>query len=402
MRKVLALALITIVMVMAMTGAAMAGKPPPVPASDYVVIPVAEGGMKCMLKKDYSEFCIMPPGYSIRAQVFKRGADGLGYSIVTSGITVSYSIEGNTTSSNKTNFWTFAPNFGWTLANDVGTKGYGMAGAMALNGNSWEALKVPVTPWKDGQTTETPYQNGIITVKSTAGTTLVTQKFVMPQSTESMCFKCHGGTGGADTDKLILQAHDRLSGTTLATDGKSNLCADCHADPSIGKTGVAGRKALSTAMHSYHSSRMGRLYTPVCYYCHPGPTVKCYRGGMRKSCDTTGCHGSMATVGSATRTPWSAASLPKCANCHQAIYAENAGLKFADSKLNNSPDPLMNGKMWCQSCHGAQHAEWPSTLAADNAVPLQIQGVADIIGKPNCGGCHATGGKIPVTGTVHR
>jgi hypothetical protein len=62
----------------------------------------------------------------------------------------------------------------------------------------------------------------------------------------------------------------------------------------------------------------------------------------------------------------------------------------------------MNGKMWCQSCHGAQHAEWPSTLAADNAVPIQVQGVAGIIGKPNCTGCHVAGGKIPASGTVHR
>ncbi len=400
------LALIVVVSVVLSFVIADAGKPPPPPASNYIIVPVSEGGMKCMLKKDYSEFCIMPPGYNMRAQVFKTNADGTGYALVTTGITVTYAIENNTYSQNgpvpKTNFWTYASNFGWNLAMDIGTKGYGLSGTMVLNpeGNGFIALKVPQVPFLDGSITETAYQNGIITVKNSAtGAVLATQKFVMPGSTEQRCYQCHGGTGGADTDRLIVSSHDSLQGTTMSTDGHANLCADCHADPSIGKTGVAGVPYLSTSMHSFHAGKMPRrpAYTPVCYYCHPGLFAdrhsECNRGAMaahNKACDNAGCHGSISNVGSPTRIPWSAASLPRCDNCHSTLYSENAGRKYADSMLTTGPDAAMNGKIWCQTCHGAQHAEWPSTLAADNQVPLAVQGTADVIGRSGraCQTCH--------------
>jgi len=414
MRKIAILTLMVMLIALAATGVAVAGKTTPPPPSDYIVIPVAEGGMKCMLKKDYSEFCIMPPGYDMRVQVFKTGkSDGV-YDLVTSGITVEYAIEKNTFSQNgtpsKTNFWTYASNFGWNLTMDTGTKGYKLSGTMAktADGLGYEALKVPQTPFLDGtNTSETPYQNGVVTVKNAStGAVLVTQKFVMPASTEMMCKDCHGGDGGVTTDRAILQAHDRNHGTTLATDGKANLCADCHADPSIGKAGNGQQKYLSTSMHSFHSSRMsGVRYKPICYTCHPGPTVKCNRGVMSakgKSCDNTSCHGSMANVGSSSRTPWSASGLPKCANCHSAIYAENAGKKFKDSILTNGPAAAMNGIMYCQTCHGAQHAEWPSTKAADNQVPLAVQGTSDMIGHTGsaCKTCHNT--SAFTTGFVHK
>ena len=52
--------------------------------------------------------------------------------IVTSGITVKYSVPGNTHSSDKTNFWTFAPQlFGAAFPPDIGLTGNGMSGTMA-------------------------------------------------------------------------------------------------------------------------------------------------------------------------------------------------------------------------------------------------------------------------------
>ncbi|MDI6817375.1 MAG: hypothetical protein QME41_09370 [Actinomycetota bacterium] len=414
MRKLAICALMAMLIMLAVTGIAYAGKPPPPTGpGEYIVVPVAEGGMKCMLKKDYSEFCIMPPGYTMRAQVFKRGTNNGVYAVVTSGVTVTYRIENNTYSQNgavpKTNFWTYAADLGWTLTMDKGTTGSGLSGTMVLNaeGNAFEAKKVPQTGYLDGtSTTRTPYQNGVITVKDSSGNLLCEQKFVMPASDESMCSDCHGGTGGADTDRAIVQKHDTLHGTTMATDGKANACANssCHKDPSIGRT-TGPASYLSTAMHSFHASKMPSrpAYKPVCYYCHPGPTAKCNRGAMfvkNKACDNSGCHGSMATVGSTSRTPWSAAGLPRCDNCHSAIYAENAGKKFADSMLTNSPDPTMNNKMWCQTCHGAQHAEWPSSLAADNQVPVALQGTSDPLGRTGlaCKVCHDRA----FTGSVHR
>lgn len=404
MRKLAIFVLIAALAVLALTGVAYAAKPVPVdPAGEYIVIPVAEGGMKCMLKKDYSEFCIMPPGYNMRAQIFKRGTNGGTYALVTSGVTVTYAIENNTYSQNgavpKTNFWTYASDLGWNLTLDKGTTGNGLSGTMSLNaeGNAFVVTKVPQVGYLDGDaTTRVPYQNGVITVKDSGGATLVTQKFVMPASDEQMCKDCHGGSGGADTDRAIVSAHDARHGTTMATDGKANACANssCHKDPSIGRT-TGPASYLSTAMHGFHSSRMPSkpAYKPVCYYCHPGPTAKCNRGAMftkNKACDNASCHGSMATVGSTSRTPWSASGLPRCDNCHNAIYGENAGKKFADSVLNNSPDTTMNGKLWCQTCHGAQHAEWPSSLTADNQVPVSVQGTADVIGRSGtgCASCH--------------
>jgi len=420
MRKATIILLTLMLASLMLTGIAYAGAYKPPTLGAYIVVPVAEGGMKCMLKKDYSEFCIMPPGYSMRVQVFKRGSNGAGYALVTSGVTVEYSIESNTYSQDgspaKTNFWTYVSDFGWNWPMDTGSKGYKLSGTMAKtpDGLGYEALKVPQTPFLDGgNTTEAPYQNGVICVKDSSGNILTTQKFIMPASTEQRCYKCHGGTGGADTDKAIVQAHDKLAGTTLATDGKANLCADCHADPSVGKAGNGKQKYLSTSMHSWHVLKMpGKpAYDPVCYYCHPGLTnldakkSECNRGRMRKAgkkCDSPGCHGGMDKVGSSTRTPWSADSLPKCVNCHQAIYAENTGKKYMDSILVNGPDPDMNGKMYCQTCHGDQHAEWPSTLAGDNQVPVALQNTSNPLGDDWCGMCHATGGPIPTSGTIHK
>lgn len=418
MKKLAIFAITAMLIMLAVTGIAYAAKPLPAPAPEYIVVPVAEGGMKCMLKQDYSEFCIMPPGYNMRAQVFKRGTNGGTFYIVTSGITVTYAIENNTYSQNgtpaKTNFWTYAPDFGWNLNMDKGTTGNGLSGTMTLSGNSFVVTKVPMMPFLDGDAaTEVPYQNGIITVKdSSTGAVLAQQKFVMPGSKEQRCYSCHGGTGGADTDAAIVATHDSHYGTTMATDGKANLCADCHADPSIGKAGQSGIPYLSTSMHSFHATKMPSkpAYDPVCYYCHPGllgvgddKRAECNRGAMaahNKDCDNSGCHGSMATVGSSSRTPWSAGSLPRCDNCHSTLYSENAGKKYADSILTNSPDPDMNGIMWCQTCHGAQHAEWPSTLAADNQVPLAVQGTEDVIGRSGlaCKACHDR----EFSGSVHR
>ena len=47
----------------------------------------------------------------------------------------------------------------------------------------------------------------------------------------------------------------------------------------------------------------------------------------------------------------------------------------------NSPDMAggMNGKIYCEACRNSTHAEFGSTVAADNAIPLTFQGDASWI-----------------------
>jgi len=60
-----------------------------------------ELGMHCM-NQDFSELMLLPPYNNLRAQVILRGEEP---QLLTSGVTVSYSVPGNTTSADKTNFW---------------------------------------------------------------------------------------------------------------------------------------------------------------------------------------------------------------------------------------------------------------------------------------------------------
>ena len=58
--------------------------------------------MHCM-NEDFSEFMILPPYNTVHAQVIDRSGEEP--HIVTSGVTVQYTIPGNTHSADKTNFW---------------------------------------------------------------------------------------------------------------------------------------------------------------------------------------------------------------------------------------------------------------------------------------------------------
>ncbi len=70
-------------------------------------------GMHCY-NHDFQDLAVLPPYNTLWAQVIKRGDPP---QIVTQGIRVQYAFPDNTTSSNKTNFWTYAPQlFGVNLA----------------------------------------------------------------------------------------------------------------------------------------------------------------------------------------------------------------------------------------------------------------------------------------------
>jgi hypothetical protein len=82
---------------------------------------------------------------------------------------------------------------------------------------------------------------------------------------------------------------------------------------------------------------------------------------------------------------------PDCGNCYESLYKSNPNTLYRNSYLLNGPNE-MNGMILCISCHNGPHAEWPSTLPVDNAIPIKVVGKADFIYK--CTACHQGSGKI--------
>jgi hypothetical protein len=189
-----------------------------------------------------------------------------------------------------------------------------------------------------------------------------------------------------------------------------------------------------------------------CYQCHPGRVTQCLRGAMFNGglvCQD--CHGSMQQVGDdfsqnlseatpfpggadlTKRVPW--ASEPKCQSCHTGDALDNltgdpnvipssdgirllqayrtgdaaatpivaANRRFAENNDAATGNHILyrlskednHAGLFCQSCHGSTHAEWPvqpssgQFMANDNLAALQLQGHAGTIAE--CTTCHATG-----------
>ena len=226
----------------------------PAAKMSYVILAWNDLGMHCD-QNDYSYFGVLPPFNTLHAQVFKRGGEGA--QLVTRGVTVSYTFPKKKNSALHTNFWDYAPQFGWNVPVNVGITGTPLSGNMALDakGLSWEAVGIPITPYDDDGTWD-PYGTAIITVKDSSGKVLQNATVVAPVSTEMMCSNCHG-TANPQLD--ILQKHDAYNGTTLVADqakGVVHLCAECHQDNALGAPGKQGIESLSLAMHDFHKDKM--------------------------------------------------------------------------------------------------------------------------------------------------
>jgi len=363
----------------------------PATSMQYVIFAWNDLGMHCD-QDDYSYFGVLPPYNTLHVQVFQRGGEGA--RLIRSGITVSYTFPKKTNSALHTNFWTYAPQFGWNVPTNVGITGTPLSGDMSLdaNGLTWEAAGIPITPYDDDGTWD-PYGTAVITVKDNAGSVLQTVNIVAPVSTEMMCSNCHG-TNNPQLD--ILQRHDAHSGTSFVAEqakGTVHLCSECHSDNALGMPGKPGVPSLSLAMHDFHKDKLD--YTPQssntspgCYNCHPGTKTQCLRGIMAragKSCED--CHGTIAQVSGSIqngRQPW--LQEPRCGDCHDALHVENSNALYRNSFLMNSPEGDMNGIISCEACHNGPHAELTTTVAADAAVSQKYQG--DSYWIWNCGVCH--------------
>jgi hypothetical protein len=328
------------------------------------------------MNQDFSEMMILPPYNTVHAQVIQRGEEP---KIITSGIQVDYVIPTNTTSVNKTNFWTYAPDlFGVTLPPDIGLTGNGLKGLMTAEpaAKDWIVTGIPLTPINDKNQLD-PYSLATITATK-SGKKLASSQAVVPVSWEISCDICHN-TPGISVATDILRAHDRLHGTSLESQ-KPVVCGSCHAQPPLGLAGAPGVPSLSSSMHSAHATRMAQANLAVeCYACHPGFQTQCLRDiHYKKGFQCTDCHGSMHDVGAPTRISWK--DEPRCGDCHnkKGHTYEQANTLFRDSKGHHGVS--------CSSCHGSPHAITPTVDAQDNVQAIALQGHAGTI--DTCTVCH--------------
>jgi hypothetical protein len=229
------------------------------------------------------------------------------------------------------------------------------------------------------------------------------------------------------TFQNALAAKGYSSAGLLATanGGKPVLCAACHASNALPGTGVAGIKPLTEAIHGHHALvNDPGTNVPLdsinnrgsCYQCHPGSETKCLRGVMGNAVDADGkatmdcqaCHGTMSNVGRAGRVGW--LDQPNCQACHHDGKRETAAVsstgllkKWLDDRYASNPDTPAagfslfrmskgHGGLQCEACHGATHAEYPSSHRNDNVLSRDVQGREGSIGE--CAACHKT---VPVT-----
>ena len=213
---------------------------------------------------------------------------------------------------------------------------------------------------------------------------------------------------------------------TATGDGRAVLCASCHGSNALPGTGISGIPQLTNAIHSLHAGVIdptngqtldASTNRSACYRCHPGSTTRCLRGVMGNSVAVDGtmdiqcqnCHGPMSAVGASTRQGWY--QEPACQSCHTGTAVTNSGsIRFtsvfsspgvvrtaADQTFATNPDtPLAgtslyrfsvgHGGLQCEACHGATHAEYPSSHANDNVMATSLQGHAGTLAE--CGACH--------------
>ncbi len=219
------------------------------------------------------------------------------------------------------------------------------------------------------------------------------------------------------------------------------LCAACHKDNALDaaglSTGIPGVNSLSADTHTLHASvtlpgsttTLDNMTTPTnvgCYQCHPGPTVKCQRGAMTGTIPGStavtcyDCHGNLSRVGVSTRAGW--LDEPSCQMCHQGGTTYTSAFTTTDisptGTQRTSTDttfatmsdvPLTgyslyrystgHGGVNCSGCHGAQHAEYPTSQANDQVYSVNLQGYGGRVTE--CSACHGSSFATTPNGGPH-
>jgi hypothetical protein len=349
---------------------------------EYIVIGWNDLGMHCA-NKDFQNICVLPPYNNVTAQVIKKGSATTLPEVITTGVSVSYEIPGNTYSVGKTNFWSYEDQiFGVNLPDNIGLAGAGLSGQMQQQTDHFKIIGIPITPYTDANLiTEDPYQLALLKLYDNTNNLLATTQPVVPVSNEINCVSsgCHS------SETSILNQHPAEGG--FNPNNTPILCASCHSSNALGTPGMPGVPSLSFMIHDKHKDK-----TNDCYKCHPGPNTQCHRDVMH----TLGmvcqdCHGDLAQVASSIengRQPW--LQEPSCGavSCHGANYAEEPGKLFRNSKGH--------GGLYCSACHGSPHAILPTSNARDNVQNIALQGFEGTLRR--CELCH---GVIPASAGPH-
>jgi len=317
----------------------------------------------------------------------------------------------------------------------------------------WEATGIPTIPYDD-KGNRKPYVMALLTATDSKGNILATAKTVLAVSDEMSCSVCHASNSdhyakpkegwvnhpdpSKDTKLNILRKHDERFDISsylsqLALKGynyKSTLeatanaltpvlCDACHASNALAEGGLPRINPLTQDMHTLHGPQiylktgktLDNASTPFesCYLCHPGIQTKCQRGAM-STVACFSCHGNLTYVGQATRKGW--LTEPACQMCHQdslrytttfdlpGHWRASTDQTFATNQ--NVPSPSFelyryskgHGTIYCSSCHGSQHAEFPTSQVNDNVYSTNLQGYKGTIRE--CAVCH---NPVPVTRT---
>ena len=215
---------------------------------------------------------------------------------------------------------------------------------------------------------------------------------------------------------------------TVTQDAKPVLCARCHASNALPGSGEPGMRPLTQLIHTKHAyvsdPELGLALATMntstaCLSCHAGSETQYLRGVHHHTVNSDGslalqcqnCHGTISDVGVAGRKGW--LDEPACQSCHTGTATSNSGqLRYTNilasvGTVRQPADPTFaaqtntpaaglslyrfstgHGGLQCAACHGAAHAELPSSQANDNVQSQQLE--SHIGSLLECGACHPT------------
>jgi len=400
--------------------ARLAGKlaeiPPFNPQSDrFVLVAWSTLGMRYVAEVK-GLLSLFPPGNGLQAQLIERGETP---EIVNQGVHLRYRVEHGFVGPDGQ----AAPSGDMLPEEDVFT-----AEGIALYPVSAQGFD--------------PYPVVTIEARDESENILAMTKVVAPVSTEMGCTTCHGGAPEPDdhaglnrqTALNILEAHDRLSGTSLLVteqSGKMVRCQSCHADVMVRAKGEPDRLSLSASIHGFHVHYLRDKGAEACSFCHPASPTGATRSlrdiHSALGLDCTNCHGSMedhalgllqlerlagkqqaarlmtaltpravaAIDAIVPRKPW--INQPDCLHCHVDYQPPatdttiNTWTEGEQALYRNRTDE--SGRLFCAACHSSPHALYPANNPhgdqLDALQPLQYQGNRLPLGANRaCSVCH--------------
>ena len=248
-------------------------------SGNYTVIARNDLGMHCACPT-FAGFLLLPPYNTLRVQVVQRGSSP---SIVSSGITVSYSLAEETdvllqTDPYFSQWITYSPmlfpGFQPVVNGKVqGLAGYGITGNATYDSQSMSyiAKGIPAYPVTTGDTTKDimidplggpnrdPFITANITVKNSSGTVVGSTSTVVPVAFGGCC-SCHlklaAANGYPNTPagsfaylgKLHGQNSSKIDFNYLDPTGRGTAgpirCSWCHWDPAMGEAAAPGLPAV--------------------------------------------------------------------------------------------------------------------------------------------------------------